>query len=86
MKSEASLWHQVNLRKVALQRSEFRILKGRGLVWMVLDFFKLNTVMAPYYGYPDIGCHTWKGMTTLRCSLASTLIWIPLSADFVTTG
>ena len=61
MKSEASLRQQMQLRKVALQRTEFRILKGRELIWMVLDFFKLNKDMAPYYDYQDIGGQKWKG-------------------------
>ena len=61
VKSEMALRQQMGLRKVALQRSEFRILKGRELVWMVIDFFKMNKDMAPYYDYQDLTNHKWRG-------------------------
>eukprot|EP00969_Alexandrium_andersonii_P112115 4951506-Alexandrium_andersonii.AAC.1 len=51
--------------------NEHRTLRGREVVWMVIDYFKTHKSLQTYYSDQDLINFKWKGATNWRSSIVS---------------
>ena len=60
-KSSETVKYQLELKKAAIRAQENRILKGREMIWMVVDHFKMNASLKVFYTFQDLLEHKWLG-------------------------
>ena len=60
-KSSETVKYQLELKKTAIRQKENRILKGREMIWLVVDHFKMNASLKVLYTFQDLLEHRWLG-------------------------
>ena len=56
-KSNETVKYQLELRKIALRQEENRIMRGREMIWLVVDHFKMNASLKTFYTFQDLLTH-----------------------------